>query len=193
MFETSRLGLNAALLDFGCALVFVPAGGYRHEAGADGELPPGAKGADFKTLQEMIARGIREAETGASRLEAEVSLVADAAAEQRHREELRRQHEADLEAKSREREAARARRRAQEEERSRRQKEELDRWEREQVREREEAAAREAQCRREHAACSRIQARVRGRRSRAGKSVSSVAVRPVPHTTPHVPVAVEVA
>lgn len=156
----------------------------RQAAVSDAELPPGAKGADFKTLQQMIAKGIQEAETGVSTLEKTFDFKIDEAAEQRHRNEQRKRHEAELESKNKEREAARARRRREEEERSRKQQEELDRWEQDQVREREEKKATEAQCRREHAACSRIQARVRGRRSRAGKSVSILSTKPSPHETP---------
>ena len=104
----------------------------RHSAGnpqADGlalELPPGAKGADFKTLQEMIARGIQEAESGASMLEASMDKGIDEADARRHREELRRRHEKELEAKNKEREAARLRRRREDEERQRKQAEELE-------------------------------------------------------------------
>ncbi|CAE8620431.1 unnamed protein product, partial [Polarella glacialis] len=63
------------------------------------ELPKGVKGADFRTLQQMIAQGIVEAETGASNMEATLKAVDnDDEGLQRHRDALVRHKEQVLEA-----------------------------------------------------------------------------------------------
>lgn len=155
--------------------------------GADEPLPPGAKGADFKTLQEMIARGIREGETGNAHLEKDVALDANDAELRRHREEVKRRREADAAAREKEKEAARERRRREDEQRRRRQTEELEQEELQVQRQREEHKAVEARCRRELQAAISIQALVRGRKSRAGVPIASPVVRAYLHTQPWEP------
>ena len=148
----------------------------------DDPLPAGAQGADFKTLQAMIARGIQDAEKGASQLECK--LADDEAGIRRHREELRRRREEELASRQKEREAARQKRRQQDEERRRRQTLELEREEAEALERKHERDAIEQQCLLEFRAASRIQATVRGQRSRAGKPVASPCVVPRAHTDP---------
>jgi len=150
----------------------------------DEPLPPGVKNADFKTLQEMIARGIQDAETGASQLEGTLKLNDSGEDERRHLEELRKRREADAEARQREREAARLKRQKEDEERRRRQAEELEREERGETQRREELQKREARCRSEYAAACRIQKIFRGRRSRAGVPIASPCVVPKVHAQP---------
>jgi len=114
----------------------------------------------------MIARGIQDAECGATQLEADLR---DDEAELRRRKELqqhRREEEAAM--KQKEREKARERRKEEQEERERRQVLELQREEEEERQARAEQEAVKAQCARELRAVMRIQARFRGRRSRRG-------------------------
>lgn len=132
-------------------------------------LPPGAKGADFRTLQDMIAKGIQDAESGASSLEADISMNAEDAELLRHREQLRRRREEEAAARQHEKEAAREKRRREDEARLKRMAEEMEREERETCAQKEAAAAREVACRRQLEAAVTIQARIRGWRSRAGK------------------------
>lgn len=157
----------------------------RDKAEDDDELPRGAQSADFKTLQAMIARGIQDAETGATKLEADVPLRhCEDDEERRYRERQRQRREQEAEQREKEREKAREKRRREMEERQRRQIEELEREEQEILRQREEKTQSEAQCRREFAAATRIQARIRGRRLRAGKQHSTLGLRATIHTTP---------
>lgn len=140
-------------------------------------LPPGAQGADFKTLQAMIARGIQDAETGAVKLEKDippVPLGGTDEEEQRYRARLRLKREQEDAQRESDREKAKQKRRKEQQERERRQAEELEQEEREEVSFREQRAQAEIQCRREFAAAGRIQAHVRGRRSRSGKVTSDL-------------------
>eukprot|EP00931_Biecheleriopsis_adriatica_P069908 TRINITY_DN43713_c0_g1_i1.p1 TRINITY_DN43713_c0_g1~~TRINITY_DN43713_c0_g1_i1.p1 ORF type:complete len:342 (+),score=93.01 TRINITY_DN43713_c0_g1_i1:107-1132(+) len=152
----------------------------------DEELPRGAKGADFRTLQEMIAKGIVESETGASKMEAH--LKADELDNdedlKRHREMMRRRREEAEQARLKEREQAKHKRQREWEERDRKFKEELERDEKEALQARETQKAREERCRQELAAASLIQATFRGRRSRAGMPLDSPVVRAVQHSKP---------
>lgn len=152
--------------------------------GAEEPLPPGVKGADFKTLQDLIARGIQDAEVGSRTLEADIRDSNEDADLQRHREALRRRREEEAQAKQREKEAAREKRRREDEARRRRMEEELEREERQERQAKGAIAEKEAECRREFKAAVRIQARVRGRRSRAGKPTALLAKRAEMHTEP---------
>jgi hypothetical protein len=159
----------------------------RSTAEEDDALPPGAKTADFKTLHAMIARGIQDAEKGASKLEADIpKVLSDADEEERRYKERQRQHrEQEAAQREKERERARLKRRREEEERQRRQAEELEREEQEVLWQREKEAQIKAQCSKEMAAAMRIQARVRGRRSRVGlPSLTPTGLRAVLHTEP---------
>lgn len=150
------------------------------------ELPAEAKGADFRTLQEMIAKGIVESETLASKMEATPKAVDDSDEElRRHREAVRKRREEAEQAKIREREQARLKRQREWEERSRKLQAELDQEEHDELRARESRKEAETQCQREHRAASRIQARVRGRRSRAGHPREVPRVRAVCHLEPY--------
>merc|ERR1712060_119372 len=133
-------------------------------------LPPGTHGANFGTLQEMISKGIQDAESGAVLLEAE--LKEDEAEYRRRKEEVKQRREQEAEARRQEREKIRLQRRRSEEERQRRQMEELERWERDETDRREQRKQQEEKSRREYAAVTKIQARVRGERWRAGLPVS---------------------
>merc|ERR1712232_816531 len=150
----------------------------------DDPLPPGVHGKDFKTLQAMITKGIKDAESGASQLEA--TITEDNGKElQQHREQLRRRREEEAAARQREKELAREKRRREDEERRKRQAEELEAEFRMEQQQREERQSVEAVCRREHNAAVRIQASMRGRRSRAGHCYTGVQMpRVVVHTTP---------
>jgi len=149
-------------------------------------LPSGAKGADFKTLQAMIARGIQEAETGAVKLESDMPVLIEDEEERRFRERQRQRRQQEASQREKEREQARQKRRREQEERERRQAEELEREEREELSLRAAREQAEAQCRKELAAAMRIQAHVRGRRARAGKPCSSFHnLKAVLHWEPH--------
>lgn len=114
----------------------------------------------------MIARGIQDAESGATQLEADLR---DDEAELRRRKECQQQRrEEEAAQKLKDREKAREQRKRQQEDRERRQALELQRQEEEERRAREELEAIKAQCARELRAVVRIQARFRGRRSRRG-------------------------
>jgi len=130
------------------------------------EIPAHLKGADFKTLQDMIARGIQGAESGATQLEAD--LRDDEAELRRRKESQQHRREEENARKLKDREKARERRKKEQEDRERRQALELQRQEDEERRAREEQEAIKAQCARELRAVVRIQARFRGRRSRRG-------------------------
>lgn len=142
-------------------------------------LPPGAKGADFKTLQAMIAKGIHDSEEDSVLMEASLGgrewgrREETEEAEWRQRQQQKR--EAETAAREKERERAREMRRCQDEERRRRQEDEL---ERELLEERcretqvvEEQERQNSLCRREIDAANYIQAHFRGWQSRAGRPV----------------------
>lgn len=153
--------------------------------GADEEpLPPGARGADFKTLQDMIEKGIKDAEKGNSQMEADIRATNDDSDLQRHKEALRRRREEETQARQHEKDIARERRRKEDEARRRKLEEQMEREEEQERWEQDEKAAKEALCLRQFRAVVRIQAHIRGRRSRAGKHIISPAVRPVRHTQP---------
>jgi len=152
------------------------------------ELPPGVKGADFKTLQDLIARGIQDAESGAKGLEATIRFDhSDESDLQRHREALRRRREEEAQAKEKEKQAAREKRHREDELRRRKIEEEFEREERQLLEAREAKTANEALCKRQLWAASRIQAVVRGRRSRAGMPLESPATVGSLHSEPWVP------
>merc|ERR1712060_475113 len=71
-------------------------------------LPPGTHGANFGTLQEMISKGIQDAESGAALLEAE--LREDEAEYLRRKEEVKQRREQEAEAQRQEREKFRLQR-----------------------------------------------------------------------------------
>mmetsp|Transcript_14681 Transcript_14681/g.30526 ORF Transcript_14681/g.30526 Transcript_14681/m.30526 type:complete len:310 (+) Transcript_14681:58-987(+) len=156
------------------------------------ELPRGAQSADFRTLQSMIAQGIVESESGASKMEATLRATDDDEQElRRHREALRRQRAEQDEAKHREREQAKIRRQREWDERQRRIKAEIERDEREVLSSREADRVNLKLCQRELTAATKIQAVVRGRRSRAGKHIDCPAARPVLHAEPFIARAVD--
>lgn len=145
------------------------------------ELPHGAVNADFKTLQQMIARGIQEGDKGDL---PEAVLRNDDADLQRHQEGVRRRREQEEQAREREREHARQKRRREEEERLRRQAEELDREFDGDAQQRNIVEQVKATCKREMSAASRIQSRFRGRRSRAGEHLPAPFMKRALHTQP---------
>lgn len=147
-------------------------------------MPPGIKGADFKTLQDMIAKGIQDAETGATKLEADIRASDDEGDLQRHKELQRRKRDEDMAAKQREKDAAKEKRRREDELRRKKLQEEMDREEDEERRQREGNEAIEAQCMRQFRAVVRIQALIRGRRSRAGNHILSPVVVAMRHSQP---------
>lgn len=156
----------------------------RAEEAADEVLPPGAKSADFKTLQTMISRGIQDSETGAVTLEKHIPIQNDDEEERRFKERQRQKREQEAAQREKEREMARQKRRREQEELQRRQAAELQREEQEELSFREARKQTDVQCRRELAAAVRIQARVRGCRSRAGKPSLAPRLRPVLHLEP---------
>lgn len=159
-------------------------GGGALEEGA--KTPPGANGADFKTLQQMIAKGIKEAEALASKIEDPrlCRAAEDEAEMKRHLEGQRRRRDDEVAARQKERDAVRQKRRREDEERRRRQAEESERQEDNDRLAREERERVEVRQRLETAAATRIQSRIRGRQSRAGKHTLTLlpvsAVRPPP-------------
>lgn len=136
-------------------------------------LPPGAIGADFKTLQAMIEKGLQQGE------EDGVTLVSSAggdewgtqeqADELEWRQQQQRKREDEAASREKEREHRREQRRADDEERRRQQQEQL---ERELSEEKQKAdALRAGEAREDNsleaAAAARIQALYRGRQARA--------------------------
>lgn len=160
----------------------------RNTEAEDEGLPPGVQKADFHTLQAMIARGIQDSETSAVTLEKDIPPLSSGAGddeERRYMERQRQRREQEAAQREKEREVAKQRRRREQEDRQRRQAEELDREEREELSLREARAEAERQCRKELAAVVRIQARIRGCRSRVGKaSVVPRHVKAVVHWEP---------
>lgn len=156
-------------------------GGAAKASDREDDLPPAAKGADFKTLQALIAKGIQENEEDGALLEASVGGTQWGKreelemAEWRQAQQKRRQAEEDN--KQKERERAREQRRRQDEERRRRQMEELERELMEEKRSEgrliEEQDRQKELCSREFDAVKKIQAHIRGRRSRAGHTRES--------------------
>jgi len=150
-------------------------------------LPESVKGADFKTLQTMIAKGIQDAEKGASTLEGDLLPSDNDEDLKRHRELLRRRKEEEAANKQREKEAAREKRRLENEARIKKLQDQLDSEEKEEQRQREAVKEKEALCKRQLAAASRIQSRYRGYRSRKGHKIASPYVQPAPHSEPWQP------
>lgn len=151
------------------------------------DLPPGVKSADFKTLQNLIEKGIKDAESGNANLEGDLHARSDDEHDlQRHKELMRRRREEDEQAKQREKEVAREKRRREDELRRKKMEEEMEREELQVQREREEKAGREALCLRQFRAAVQIQAQFRGRRSRTGKHITSPVVVATKHTLPWV-------
>mmetsp|Transcript_43197 Transcript_43197/g.78578 ORF Transcript_43197/g.78578 Transcript_43197/m.78578 type:complete len:345 (+) Transcript_43197:39-1073(+) len=142
----------------------------------DEPLPAGAQSANFGTLQDMISKGIREAEVSAGHLE---KAVADDMQErQRRQQENRRRRDSELLAKQAEREKARKERRRAEETKQKALLEELERSARLKEQQRLEKQASEEKDRRKHAAATRIQARLRGAWSRQGRTKDCVRGQP---------------
>jgi len=105
-----------------------------HEADEDDDIPRQAKGADFRTLQEMIARGISESESGASKMEATLKAVDNSDEELlRQKEALRQRREDAEQARQKEREKAKLQRQKEWEERNRQFQEEMERNEQEEL------------------------------------------------------------
>jgi len=138
-------------------------------------LPPGVKGADFKTLQAMIEKGLQDSEENSILLEASLSGGQWGAREEAEEAEWKRmqQSKREIEAAAREKEHERAReqRRSQDEERRRQQTEDL---EREFMEERSQQSQSAKECQRgtycrETDAATLIQAHVRGLRSRRAR------------------------
>jgi len=155
-------------------------------------LPPGAKTADFRTLQDLIARGIHDAEAGATKIEARIVHPDDQDNELvRHRELVRRRREEEAIAREREKEALREKRRREDEQRRRKIAEAMEREEMEEERARNAMQAAEAACQREYAAVVWIQSRIRSRRSRLNKSVSSLVYPATVHAEPWVDQCIE--
>jgi hypothetical protein len=135
----------------------------------------------------MIVKGIFEAEQGFKGVEADLALNDNDEDLLRHREMLRRRREEDTASRQREKEAAREMRRREDEARRKRQEEELEREEAEESRAREAKQATETLCRRQLQAAARIQAHLRGRRSRKGKHITSPMVVAKLHVEPWEP------
>lgn len=153
-----------------------------HEVNTEEEpLPPGAKGADFRTLHQMIAQEIKVSEAETSRFENDFRPEVDDLELQRHREAVRKRREQEAEARQREKEQAKERRHRENEARRRRLEQELLQLEPD-PREGQEAS--QAQCKREFRAASRIQARWRGRTSRSGRPFASPVVKASLHSQP---------
>lgn len=153
-------------------------------SGAEEPLPPGVNGADFRTLQDLIAKGIQEAEIGATTLEADIKESKDDTELRRHRELLRQRREEDLAARQREKELAREKRRREDEARRKKLEAEMEQEEEQERRQKEDLKNVEASCRRQFTAVVRIQALFRGRRSRAGKHIASPVVTGKMHAKP---------
>lgn len=151
----------------------------------DDPLPAGVKGADFSTLQQMIAKGIEEAESGASVLEGDVIVRDDDEELRRIKEARARKLEEEAERKQKERQAERAKRQREYEELRRRQELDIEREVASERLAREESEVLANRCLREHRAASHIQGRVRGRRSRAGKPTLVAKERAKVHSVPH--------
>lgn len=143
-----------------------------------------AKGADFRTLHEMIAKGIIESETGASKMEATLKADDDEEELRRHRELVRRQRAEAEEARQKEREQARMKRQKDWDEQQRRIRLEVERETQTERLESQPDSAKLRRCKEELAAVSRIQAVFRGHRSRRGQVTASPAVCPTLHAEP---------
>lgn len=155
-------------------------------------LPKEAKGADFRTLHEMIARGIIESETDASKMEA-ILREEDEEELRRHRELLRRQRAEAEEARQREREQARLKRQKEWDEQQRRIQLEMEREDEDGLmkagpgpEQSPQHTSHKLRLQAELKAASRIQAIVRGRRSRRGHPTVSPVVHAVLHAKPFI-------
>mmetsp|Transcript_6228 Transcript_6228/g.10378 ORF Transcript_6228/g.10378 Transcript_6228/m.10378 type:complete len:355 (+) Transcript_6228:75-1139(+) len=162
-----------------------------HAVDADsgsGQLPSEVNGASFAELQAMIAQEIKESESSASALESHPSAAPGLEEELRRRtEENRRRREAEAEEREHQRQQARLERQRAEERRQREQAEQMAREEQEEVIQRKQNDAKkqeEEQCLREYAAIVRIQAHIRGYRSRKGRHVPTPAL-PLQGLGPH--------
>lgn len=147
-------------------------------AGDIGEdpLPPEVKGANFDSLQTMISREIKQSEASATMLEADVPLDSGDDAElRRHREAVKQRRAAEAEAREKERDKARRARRKADEDRQRQMEEQMRREEDEQRQLKEAELRNEQLCHQEFDAATRIQAHVRGTRSRRGSGTESPA------------------
>lgn len=157
----------------------------------DEALPKEAKGADFRTLHEMIAKGIIESETGFSKMEA--TLRADDTEEedlQRHRELVRRHRAEAEEVRQREREQARVKRQKEWDEQQRRIQLEMEREDEDEAQpmppKLQPDDALLQRCKMELKAASRIQAVFRGHRSRRGHPTDTPAIHAVLHVKPFI-------
>jgi len=146
----------------------------------DEPLPPGAQSANFGTLQDMISKGIREAEVSAGHLEK--AVADDMQALQRRQQENRRRRDSELQAKQAEREKARKARRQAEEMKQRAMLEELETTVHLEEQQRQKRQTLEDMQQRKHAAATRIQARLRGGWSRQGKTKGSTTANSVATT-----------
>lgn len=156
-------------------------------------VPKEAKGADFRTLHEMIARGIIESETDASKMEA-ILREEDEEELRRHREVLRRQRAEAEEARQKEREQARLKRQKEWDEQQRRIQLEMEREDGDGLKagpgpeqSPQHVTSSKLRLQAELKAASRIQAVVRGRRSRRGHPSASPVVHAVLHAKPFIP------
>jgi len=160
-------------------------------------LPPGANGADFKTLQAMIAKGIQDNEEDGVLLEASLGGSEwgkrEEAEEAEWKEKQQRKREEEAAERAKERERAREERKRRDEENRQRQMEELEReLQEEKLKQQQQVEEQEHQqilCRREFDAAKQIQAHCRGRRSRAGRPLDSPSglAQSTPHGQPLMP------
>lgn len=153
----------------------------------DEPLPPGVANADFGKLQEIIAQEIKNGEGSAAIFEEPAPLSDKDEELIRRREEMQNRREIEAQDREEARKKARLERQRAEELRRRQQAEELDREEQEQIMQREARKREEEQCYREHKAAAKIQAHVRGKRSRKGMHVQTPALSVKdlkPHQTP---------
>lgn len=157
-------------------------------------VPKEAKGADFRTLHEMIARGIIESGTDASKMEA-ILREEDEEELRRHREVLRRQRAEAEEARQKEREQARLKRQKEWDEQQRRIQLEMEREDEDGLMKagpgpeqspQHVTSSSKLRLQAELKAASRIQAVVRGRRSRRGHPSASPVVHAVLHAKPFI-------
>lgn len=150
----------------------------------DEPLPPGVENASFGKLHEMIAHGIADAETSASKLEAEIREDADEV--RRRAAEIRNRREQELEQKRQERQKQRLEQRRAEEIKQKRLLEQMQQQEEEEKRLKEQQKRDEQQCKVEFRAITKIQARFRGHRSRKkGKHTQPPFISGTVHNVPY--------
>lgn len=153
----------------------------------DGELvedslPSCLVNADFRTLQQAISREIEKAEGGAAHFDA--TVLDDDIELRRHKDETRQRREQEDAAKRSERAKVRQARRLAEEARQRQEEHDLRRKHEEHQWRKTRREQQKQQCRCEAAAAARIQAWVRGRRSRIGIHTHSPVVHASVHSKP---------